>query len=118
MALLSCESIQVAENKNSSELIRKLKEIILSFVPALPDEVANKVEDIWFVFDENTIMFKGKMLVFASHESALKTITFYLSSIKSQDFTDKRLKDLVIHEYGHAVGMDEEQISRMMVERK
>jgi len=90
-------------------LINKLQEIIYQLHMLVPEEIKAKVGDLWFVFDENTIMQHGKLLVFASHEPGTRTITFYLDFIKREKFNDKRLRELVYHEYAHACGMTEEQ---------
>ena len=100
------------------EVIQKLQSIIVAFVFSLPEEIKNKIGDLWFVFDENTLMFKNGLLVFASHEPQLKTITFYLSAMLTDTFDDKRLKEIVIHEVAHAIGMNEEEVAKLMEKNK
>ena len=99
-------------------LVRKLKGITIEFVNSLPEDIKKQVGNIWFVFDRDTIMYKDNLLVFASHEPGLRTITFYITVIAMHDFDDKRLKELVQHEYAHAVGMTEEQVTKIMNKEK
>ncbi|MDZ4210055.1 MAG: hypothetical protein U1C56_02650 [Candidatus Curtissbacteria bacterium] len=100
------------------EIIQKLQAIIIPFMFSLPEEIGNRFEDLWFVFDENSLMFKKKLLVAASHEPTLRTITFYLSAMLIDTFDDKRLKELVVHEVAHAIGMNEAEVTELMEKNK
>jgi len=95
-------------------LTKKLQMIIYDYLNFLPNEIKEQISDLWFVFDENSICQVKDLVAFATHEPTTRTITFYLDLIQKSKFDDKRLKELVVHEYGHACGMTEEQVATVM----
>ena len=107
---------QVVYNMKSKAKIKAaLKEIIINFVSTLPSNIKNKIGNLWFVFDEDSLMVKKDLIAFATHEPGTNTITFYLEVISRHDFDVKRLIELVIHEVAHAVGViDESSVSDLV----
>lgn len=103
---------------DKKEIVRALQTIICDHIVSLPDDITKKVGDIYFAFEPDALMFREKMIIFGSYDSAMRTITFFLSAIKLHKFDYDRLCELVVHEYGHAVGLSDEQMNKIIEEKK
>lgn len=97
---------------NKKTIIKeKIKGIIYDLIANAPKSVVKKAGDVIFYFEEDAISARGRTVAAASCRDyfASKEIVFYLDTILRENPSNQRLKDLIYHEYGHAIGMDEKR---------
>ena len=68
--------------------------------------IAKNKETIEFIIDSNTIKFRNGMMIRGEYYNESKTIILYSSLIKDKN----DLKEIILHEIGHHLGLSHEQI--------
>ena len=99
------------KNEAIRELIQKA---IWDLHRKLPSEIKDSVK-VAFTFDEDTIIFMNGKINAAQCERDFVPIriTFFLDVIRQTKPTYKKMKTLVQHEFGHALGMSEEEVKKL-----
>ena len=104
---------KIKDKKKINELLHR---IVFNLLQKLPEDVTKGTPPITFYFEESAIFFQKKHLVFAACQDGFgsKEIIFYIDLISRAGTTKQGLNNLVLHEFGHALGMNEERATKLV----
>lgn len=103
---------KIKDKKIISEYLHRSVFNLLSSIPA---EMKRKMPPVSFYFEMEAICLHGETMCFAVCNNYLETkeITFYIDLISRTGTTVQGLDNLVLHEFAHALGMNEKEATKL-----
>jgi len=104
------------EMTDKNEINEYLHRVIFELFNKLPEDFKEKMPDITFYFDMDSIRFVRNHFCFATNQdfSGFKEITFFIDLISRKGATKPELRKTVYHEVAHALGENEEEATKLV----